>query len=60
MKVGDLVIQDLDGLGVVTKDPYVYKSAGGYAYDVVLVTFFQNGDTFEVECDDLKVISEGR
>jgi len=60
VKVGDLVVQDLEGLGVVTTDPYVYKSMGGYAYDVVLVNFFQNGDTFEVDCDELKVISESR
>ena len=60
MKVGDLVVQDLVGLGVVTTDPYVYKSMGGYAYDVVLVRFFQDGDTFEVDCDELKVISESR
>ena len=60
MKVGDLVIQNFEGLGLVVTDPYVYKSIGGYAYDVVLVRFFQDGDTFEVDCDELKVISESR
>jgi len=76
VKVGDLVevttlhgrckngrtglIENFEGLGVVTKDPYPYKTMGGYAYDVVLVTFFQDGDTFEVDCDELKVISESR
>ena len=42
-------------------DPYVYKNSTGMAldYDVVLVKFL-SGDTFEVDCDELKVVSESR
>ena len=60
MKVGDLVIENFEGLGVVTTDPYIYQPSDGDTYDVVLVRFFQDGDTFEVDCDELKVVSESR
>ena len=60
MKVGDLVIESFEGLGVVTTEPYVYQPKDADTYDVVLVRFFQYGDTFEVDCDELKVISESR
>ena len=64
MKVGDLVIENFEGLGVVAKGPYIYESSDPTGdvdpYDVVLVRFLQYGDTFEVCCEDLKVISESR
>ncbi len=60
MKVGDLVFENHEGLGVVTTDPYIYQPRDADTYDVVLVRFFQDGDTFEVDCDELEVISESR
>ena len=64
MKVGDLVLENFEGLGLVTKGPYIYESSDPTGdvvpYDVVLVSFFQDGDTFEIDCDELKVISESR
>ena len=60
MKVGDLVIENFEGLGVITTDPYIYQPKDAAAYDVVLVRFFLDGDTFEVDCDELKVVSESR
>ena len=62
MKVGDLVLENFEGVGVVTLDPYVYKSKrpvdNPMSYDVVMV-MFPHG-TFEVDCDELEVISESR
>ena len=60
MKIGDLVLENFEGVGLVIKEPYVYKSKSPIAlsYDVVLVKFAH--DTFEVDCDELKVISESR
>ena len=59
INAGDLVLENFEGVGLVVTGPYVYESLGGYAYDVVLVKFL-HGDTFEVDCDELKVISASR
>ena len=61
INVGDLVLENFEGVGLVMTDPYVYKNSTGMAlyYDVVLVKFL-SGDTFEVDCDELKVISASR
>jgi len=61
VKVGDLVLENFEGVGLVIKEPYVYESKNRLdvdPYDVVLVRFVH--DTFEVDCDELKVISESR
>tara|TARA_Y100000034_G_C6766821_1_gene341876 strand:+ start:10 stop:219 length:210 start_codon:yes stop_codon:yes gene_type:complete len=59
VKVGDLVLENFEGVGLIVTGPYVYKNSTGMAldYDVVLVKFL-HGDTFEIDCDELKVISE--
>tara|TARA_Y100000296_G_C4993928_1_gene166796 strand:+ start:322 stop:507 length:186 start_codon:yes stop_codon:yes gene_type:complete len=61
VKVGDLVLENFEGVGLIVTGPYVYKNSTGMAldYDVVLVKFL-HGDTFEIDCDELKVISESR
>jgi len=60
VKVGDLVLESFEGVGLVTADPYIYESKNRLfdAYDVVLVRFPHG--TFEVDCDELKVVSESR
>jgi hypothetical protein len=61
MKIGDLVLENFEGVGLVIKEPYVYESKNRLdvdPYDVVLVRFAH--DTFEIDCDELKVISESR
>jgi hypothetical protein len=64
VNIGDLVFENFEGLGFVMKGPYIYESndpAGDVdPYDVVYVKFFQYGDAFEIDCDELKVISESR
>tara|TARA_Y100000593_G_scaffold88084_1_gene169717 strand:+ start:724 stop:909 length:186 start_codon:yes stop_codon:yes gene_type:complete len=59
INAGDLVVESVEGVGLVMTDPYVYESFGGYAYDVVLVKFL-HGDTLITDCDELKVISASR
>ena len=65
MKVGDLVLENFEGVGLVMRGSYMHEyrhptSGSIDRYDVVLVRFLQYGDTFEVCCEDLKVISESR
>jgi hypothetical protein len=60
------VLENFEGVGLVIKEPYVYESKNRldvdpyspFSYDVVLVRFAH--DTFEIDCDELKVISESR
>tara|TARA_Y100001951_G_C11124793_1_gene174853 strand:- start:405 stop:593 length:189 start_codon:yes stop_codon:yes gene_type:complete len=62
VKVGDLVHENFEGVGVVTLDPYVYKSKrpvdDPMSYDVVMVMFSHG--TFEVDCDELIILSASR
>ena len=66
MNIGDLVLENFEGVGVVMTNPYKYYAKWRPApnllddvdYNVVMVRFAH--DTFEMDCDELKVISECR
>jgi len=65
VKVGDLVLENFEGPGLVITEPYKYyankdfpRDLGCEDYDVVVVKFAHG--TFEMDCDELEMISESR